>query len=71
MELGTFLDVELGITLVQRVCPDEPVTVAPELLTGYPLLEALGVPTGESASNCIAAARHLLGPLRRGWCTNR
>ncbi|MBF6263591.1 transposase [Nocardia farcinica] len=71
MELGTFLDVELGITLVQRVCPDEPVTVAPELLTGYPLLEALGVPTGESASNCIAAARHLLGPLRtrRDWET--
>ncbi|MEU6190844.1 hypothetical protein [Nocardia sp. NPDC047038] len=71
MELGAFLDVELGITLVQRVCPNEPVTAAHELLTGYPLLEALGVRTDEVTASSIAVARHLLGPLRtrRDWET--
>ncbi|MBF6172367.1 hypothetical protein [Nocardia blacklockiae] len=71
MELGAFLDVELGITLVQRVCPNEPVTAAHELLTGYPLLEALGTRTDEVTASRIAVARHLLGPLRtrRDWET--
>ncbi|WP_137816574.1 hypothetical protein [Gandjariella thermophila] len=71
IEPGTFLDVELGVALLLRICPNEPVASAHELLSGYPFLEALGVEVDQAVRDSIAIARHLLGPLRtrRDWHT--
>ncbi|GAB3456088.1 hypothetical protein GCM10027570_37270 [Streptomonospora sediminis] len=71
MEAGVLLDVELGIHLLTRICPEEPASVAHELLSGYPWPQGLGLDVGAENDQAIRVARHLLAPFRarRDWET--
>ncbi|UNO39416.1 hypothetical protein [Streptomyces sp. MST-110588] len=59
--------VELALRLLERLAPEEPAKSAYVLLGGYPFARARGL-VGDSGDGAVmlAAARHLLWPLRRG-----
>ena len=61
---SVLLDVELALTLVTAVCPEETPNVLPALLSGNPIpeLEALGVTDNQRSK--IARARNLLRYLQ-------
>src|SRR5690242_20284828 len=68
---GLLLDVELALHLLATLAPDEPAEAGYELLSGYPLLEALGYAVSQADLDRLAVARQLLAPLRtrRDWTT--
>jgi hypothetical protein len=71
LNVGRLLDVELGLFLLETVIPGEPIGTLPDLLAGYPVLNAAGVRLTQAAADRLAVARYLLLPLRtrRDWST--
>src|SRR5258708_7946050 len=68
---GLMLDTELGLHLLSALRPEEPAEAGYGLLSGYPVLNALGLPPSHADSDRLAVARQLLAPLRtrRDWTT--
>ncbi|MEU7316462.1 hypothetical protein [Streptomyces sp. NPDC007083] len=57
--------VELGLRLMETVAPGHAADGAWTLLGGYPFAQAAGLANGSADQVALAAARHLLWPMRR------
>lgn len=57
--------VELGLRLMESVAPGHAADGAWTLLGGYPFAQAAGLAIGPADQVALAAARHLLWPMRR------
>jgi len=71
VDAGLLLDVELALYLLFTLRPQEPAEAGYELLSGYPVIEALGMSLTSADNDRLAVARQLLAPLRtrRDWTT--
>jgi pPIWI RE three-gene island domain Z len=62
---GLLCDVELGLTVLNRVAADQPAISAWTLFGGYPYAAALGYAGDRESQRLLQVARYYLWPLRR------
>jgi hypothetical protein len=67
INIGLLCDVELGLTLLDRVAPGQSAASAWTLFGGYPYAAALGYAQDAPSQRMLQVARYYLWPLRRHY----